>query len=226
MKIFFTLLFASILYLGANAQIWDASEMASATYTDDSYSFNGLTIYADDDKTVVIDKNSKSVDDKSFTQRIKLGGSPRWTDDTTPSARLLSFNVTGDVTITIYAMSSSSSASDRYIAAYAGDKNTMIFNGNVDCCSLMAFSGTYSGEATTVFIGSEGSGINVYGIEVSGSTQIKYLESNIKVVSVEYYSITGQLTGNNATSLPKGIYIKRVIYDNGESITSKVNILF
>lgn len=227
MRKIFTLLIAITATLCIHAQTWNASTMEAGTYEDDSYVYEGLTIYADADKAVVIDGNSKSAGGYSFTQRIKMGGSPSWIDSSTPSGRVLGFEVTGDCKITVYAMSANSSATDRYVAVYTGDKTTTLLKENVLPTSLSGFSGTYAGDATSVFIASTNSGINIYGINVEyGGTKSFELKSNAKVISTLFYNINGAYISNQPNNLPKGVYIKKVKYNNGQIITTKVNRIF
>ncbi len=227
MRKFFTLFFTIAAMISVQAQTWNASTMDAATY-EENYVYEGLTIYASTERPVVIDENSKSAGDYSFTQRIKMGGSAGWTDATTPSGRVLGFDVTGNCTITVYVMSSNSSATDRYVAVYAGDNNTTLMEENVLPTSLAGYSATYTGDATTIFVASTNSGINIYGIDVSyGGTKSRDLKAaNGKIVSTEYYSITGKRIDAEASNLPKGVYIKKVTFENGKIASSKVNRLF
>ncbi len=230
MKKIFTLLFCLGTIIGVRAQDWNVSDMTAGTYTDDSYVVNGLTIYADDDKSIVIDSNGKELDGVSYTQRLKFGGSARWTDDNTPSARVLAFDVSGNATITVMAMSSSSSASDRYVDVYAGNHlaESLVFGGNVDCCSLLSFSGEYAGGvATTIYVESRSSGINLYRViaEESGTTDIDDVVITGTIVKTEYYGINGVFVADDVQKLSNGIYIKKVTYDSGQVVTSKVNII-
>ncbi|MDF1572017.1 MAG: cadherin-like beta sandwich domain-containing protein [Bacteroidales bacterium] len=144
----------------------------------------GLTIHASSAKPVVIDANNKTLNEMSFTNRLKLGGSGSFDSDGQPLGRVLAIDVKGSTDITVMAMSSSS-AEDRILNIAAGHKDNIIAEFPALGASLTSGAYTYNGDATTLFFYSPSSGVNVYyittkhiastdatlaGIDVSGGT--------------------------------------------------------
>lgn len=125
-----------------------------------------IFITADATNTVVIESNGKTYGDKSFTHRIKLGGTG------TVDYRTIGIEVKQGATIVIYAMASSGSASrdvqllnaDGTVATATAtlDGNAM---GQVDGAALHKVEYTVS-KAGTYYFGSVASGLNVYGVEI------------------------------------------------------------
>jgi pectin methylesterase-like acyl-CoA thioesterase/LysM repeat protein len=135
-----------------------ADDVTAGTYTS-SFEVDGFMITASNDKSVVIDSNSKTADDgTSFNQRIKLGG--------TGSAdnRSIKFNVSGAATVKIYAMSSSSS-SDRTLTLYKSDQSSV---GSTTAYGTDLIVSTIDiTEAGDYYLASPSSGVNVYGVIVT-----------------------------------------------------------
>lgn len=149
------------------AQEWNISDDAFNALGELSAdtTINGLTIYADDDKTVTIEENGKSIGGMDFTYRLKFGGSARFTDGV-PSARVLAFDVTGNTMITVAAMSSSSS-SDRELAIAAGSEDNVIATFPAMGASIGKKDYYYKGGPTTIYMYSPSSGVNVYYIKAT-----------------------------------------------------------
>jgi hypothetical protein len=124
----------------------------------------GLTIYAESGKEVVVDANNKSLDGMDFTHRLKLGGSGGFDESGMPVNRVLAFNVSGNTKITVAAMSSSSSA-DRVLNIAAGSKEVLIGEFPALGASLTQGVYEYKGEATTIYMFSPSSGVNIYYIK-------------------------------------------------------------
>lgn len=126
----------------------------------------GLTIAATSGKAVTVDAvptpfTYGSNGELSFSHRIKLGGGM------SESARHLSFNVTGTCTVDVYCMSSSASAS-RTVNICTGTWNTNATQfENVNGTEVNRLTYNYTGDATTLFVGSASSGLNVLGINIS-----------------------------------------------------------
>jgi hypothetical protein len=117
----------------------------------------GLTFVATADKAITVDASTKSYDTITFTHRIKLNGTMA------ENARHLKFNVTGDATIEIYAMASSASVTRQLnIAAGAYNANLRQFDVTGDAVNYVKYD--YTGDPTTIFVGSASSGINILGI--------------------------------------------------------------
>jgi len=183
---------------------------------------NGLTIYAAADKqTVIIDANSKTLDDVSYTHRLKLGGTGKFAEDGSPSSRVLSFDVEGSGTITVLSMSSTGSE-DRTLKIAAGTKDNELGEIQSLGASLTSQSVEYKGNAEKIHIYSPFSGVNIYRIMFtpSTSTSVKPVVTTANVVSVEYFNIGGLSLGNKLDILPGGIYVELTKYDDG-SVSSK-----
>ena len=58
-------------------------------------------------------------------------------------------------------------------------------------------------------------------VPVTSVELIKPLDTNI-IKRVEFYSITGAYVGDNLKTLPQGIYIKRILYNNGKIESKKI----
>ncbi|WP_340114657.1 cadherin-like beta sandwich domain-containing protein [Maribellus mangrovi] len=132
---------------------------------------NGFTIYAADDKKVTIDDNNKSVGGMDFTYRLKLGGSGRFVDGM-PDARVLAFDVKGNTTITIAGMSSNSS-SDRLLYIAAGSEENVIDSFPALGTPITMKDFSYVGEATTIYMWSPSSGVNIYYLKAAPMTPKK-----------------------------------------------------
>ncbi|WP_291861748.1 hypothetical protein [Marinilabilia sp.] len=225
MKKLYTILTALLMVGLVNAQDWNISdsEFNSLGSIEAETTINGLTIYANAAKPVVIDGNNKTVDGISYSYRMKLGGSGDFTDATTPAARVLKFNVNGPKEISIV-LQSSSSSSDRLLNVAMNSEDNVI--GQLNALGLEATKQniSYTGTgAATIYLFSPSSGVNLYHIIVGEATSIATpAAGNANVVKTEYFSITGVNAGNNWNSLSAGVYIARITLDNGQVTTEKV----
>lgn len=226
MRKIYTLL-TTLFFIGfVNAQEWNitsASFNALGTITTTT-TVEGLTIYATESATVIVDANDKTLDDISYNYRLKLGGSGTFTDGE-PISRILAFDVDGPKTISIICMSSSSSA-DRTLTVSAGSNDNIIGTASASGTALTRTDINYTAEAAeTIYIFSPSSGVNIYHIIVTdySPTAISQPTVNSNVTSVEYYSITGAKMGNDWNVLPIGVYIVKKTYDNGETVTEKIS---
>jgi len=123
----------------------------------------GLTIKANSSNSVVVDASSQSCDGISFTHRLKLGGSGN------SSYRVVTFDVTGNCTIDIYAKSSTG-GEDRNLSVVKGSfGGTSIGSASAPGSSVKKTSITYAGSATTIYVYSPSNGVNIYGIRVTTS---------------------------------------------------------
>ncbi len=120
----------------------------------------GLTLCATSDKNMVVDESTQEIDGISFTHRLKLNG----TGDA--SYRSLKFNVTGDCTIDIYLKSGSSSA-DRLLNIDKGSFGNTYAQASAYGGAISKATVQYIGGATTIYVYSSSSGINLYGIRVT-----------------------------------------------------------
>ncbi|MDX9882574.1 MAG: cadherin-like beta sandwich domain-containing protein [Prolixibacteraceae bacterium] len=137
---------------------WNITEMVSNGLLSDGnieteITVDDLTIFP----TVTIDSNSKTVDGISFGKRLKLNGSGSIT------SRALKFNVTGACTITVYALSSSSS-SNRVLNVDDGTTVLGTINALGSSSSFEIFN--YTGGAGSLYFYSPSSGVNIYYVKV------------------------------------------------------------
>lgn len=120
---------------------------------------NGLTLVAKTDTAMAIDASNKTVDGHTFTHRLKTNGTGKST------SRHLYFSVTGACTIEVYLVSGSSS-SERTLNIYSGSYGGTLLTTLSAGTTPDKQSYEYTGEATTIYMGSASSGINIYGINV------------------------------------------------------------
>ncbi len=228
MKKIFTLCLFALLVLNANAQDWNFSSYTTEGDITTNTDFNGLTLYATSDKQFTIQANDKSLDGVDYTIRLKTNGTSKWdSDDVTPVGRIAGFSVSENTTITVYCMSSSSDATDRYVnvCSITNGTRTELFSGNVTG-SLAAYSGSYSGGSSSIYVYCTGGAINMYRIVAeSTSTSIgDNVEYTGEVISTEYYNLSGAMVGSDEERLSTGVYIKKATYSDGKVKTSKISI--
>lgn len=135
-----------------------------------------LTIVADGGTTWTVDGSQKSADGYSFTQRYKSGGAG------SAAGRHFAFRVSGACTITVYALSSSSSAA-RVLNIVAGSAFSTTATGTINIpatSTLAGYTYNYTGGANNIYIASSASGINFYGIKVVGATVSDVVSSEIE----------------------------------------------
>ncbi len=98
-KLLLSLSLAFIATTFVNAQTtqeWNISTFSVESFTEKKV-INGLTVVGSADAIVSIDANKKSMDEYSFTQRLKLGGAGALEEGSLiPTNRYASFDVTGN----------------------------------------------------------------------------------------------------------------------------------
>lgn len=227
MRKLYTLVFGLAISIAVNAQVWNFSDsdlnVLGNPFTT-TVTVRGLTMYSNADASLAVDANNKSLDGFSFTNRMKTGGAAVWENVTTPTTRILSFNVTGNTKITIYCMSSSSSA-DRVLNVATASNGELIIIGTATALGT-ALSKTeinYTGAANTIYLYSPASGVNIYYIaaEATTPTAIKNVQLG-KVISTEFFNITGAKAAINYEDLNAGVYIQKTTYENGQTTTTKI----
>ncbi len=158
----------------ADNNILNVSEIAMETLTS-AKEYGIFTVMASSDKSVTIDANSKTADDgEAFTQRLKLGGTG------TAEARSVMFTAAAGAKLTVYCMSSSSSA-DRVLTLYKLD-GTEVISANAPGSGL-AKSEIEIKEAGDYYLASPSSGVNIYclKLESSSSAEVKRADwANVK----------------------------------------------
>jgi hypothetical protein len=204
----------------ANAQEWNFSNFTAGDIAETT-TIDKLTIHASSAKKVSIDGNKKSFEDYSFTQRLKLGGTGSFDAETgAPTERVLSFPVSGNATITIIGTHASSSGDARNLMVTAGSKDVEVGSMEVTPGEITKKEITYTGAATTIYVYSASSGINLYLLSVKESTGpsgVSSTEAGKQIVATEYYNILGMRLDEPA----KGLNIVKTIMDDGSSETTK-----
>lgn len=131
-----------------------------------------LHIVATEQNSVIIDGSAKTVGDISFTHRLKLGG----TGNT--AYRHLWFDVTGSCSITVYLTSSSGSGDARTLNIASGSFNNVVSTMSAPVGSVNTQTYSYTGNATTIYLYSAASGVNIYGIKLAypSPTGLEHIE--------------------------------------------------
>lgn len=147
-----------------------------------------FTIAATADKAVDVDEDSKVAEDGTpFAKRIKLGGAG------TADYRSIHFKTTAAATVTVYAISSSSSA-DRKLRLYSLD-GVLIDEMAAPGASLN--KKTFTVKAGSYYLVSPDSGVNVYGIKIElagGTTVVTRLDwTNVKAPAITGVQIDGNI---------------------------------
>ena len=211
---------------------WNFSNFEADNFAETT-TISGLTIMAKDDSgnDVNIDSNTKRNGSYSFTQRLRLGGAGTATDNL-PTARALSFAVSGAGNITVACLSSSS-GEDRALVLTNGTDVLHTFTApgtysNEDGANIPLETYNYTGGAATLYLYSLSSGVNVYLIKSeAGSSSISnpvadqiYFNGseiiNAKGLNLQVYNTLGKLvhTSNDShismNNLQGGIYIVRI----------------
>ncbi len=119
----------------------------------------GLTITATSDKKVTIAASAKTIEGTSFTHVLKTGGTG------SAAARSLQFAVTGACTIEVYLISANAT-SERTLNIYAGNYSGTPLTTMTAGLTASKQSYNYTGGATTIYMGSANSGINLYAINL------------------------------------------------------------
>lgn len=237
-----TLLLSAITIMGifaVNAQKeWNFSNApfgsAIPTYTANTIA-DGILIMAGATTSVVVDANAKKNGALSFTHRLKFGGSgapDRTTTPNLPTTRALVVNVSGPGTISVCALSSSSSAA-RKLTITNGVDSLGFFDApgsytdaSSNTVGLQTFN--YTGAAGKIYIYSPSSGVNIYYLSVSSYLSAGISSTladkgvifngteivNSKGLSLEVYSVLGKRVSSSKSTIStsnfqKGIYFVR-----------------
>ncbi len=165
---------------------WNISDTAFSALgeVDMTKTVAGLTIYAHSGKTVTVDENGKTLDDMTFTHRLKLGGSGDFDDMGQPLGRVLSIDVMGNTNIMVAAMSSSSDE-NRVLNIGAGSMDNVIAEFPAMGESLTGATYYYSGGPTKLYFWSPSSGVNVYYLKATSvPTSVKEFDVAKSVVNI------------------------------------------
>ena len=178
----------------SESKFWNISDAAfnSLGAITSQTTINGLTIHATANKPIVVDADAREINGYSFTHRLKFGGTG------VNDARMLSFRVDGDCDIDIYLMSASGSA-DRTLNVDEGSFGNTIQQIPAYGSTISRGNVHYVGGATTIYLYSPSSGVNIYAIQVSyGSTPTP--TEPIMVTCAEAAQIASSLSHNTQTS--------------------------
>ena len=152
----------------------------------------GLTITATADKKVTLATGAKTIDGVAFTHVLKTGGTG------SAAARSLSFAVTGACTIEVYLISANAT-SERTLNIYSGSYGGTPLTTMPAATTAAKRTYSYTGSATTIYMGSANSGINFYAINVvysGGGTQ-----PTGYTLSYDENGGSGEMADQNGTSV-------------------------
>ena len=182
----------------------DDSDIANLGTLTSSTTVRGLTIVASTEKNVVIDENNKTYTDGSttlsFSHRIKLSGTMA------ENARHLRFDVKGSCTIEVYCISANSS-NTRPLVIASGSLDNTLKQTDVTGSEVNRVVYQYSGSATTIYIGSANSGINILGINLT-------------------YKGTDNPTGLDTSTTDTQPVARKIIIDNQLYILTRDNHIY
>ncbi len=205
--------------MNVNAQEWNFSSgsFGVATSYTETTTVDGLTIYATSTASFSIAASSKQIEDYAFTYCIKTGGTGTF-DATSglPVSRILAFPVSGNTNIKIIATHASNSGDNRFLVVAAGSKTNEVGRLEVTPGTLSSQTFTYTGGATTIYLFSASSGINIYLIKLL-EVPTGIVETKKDLVSTEYFDTTGLKTNKNAT----GLILEKRTYSDGSISTIK-----
>ena len=205
MKKIFTLIAVAAMAISANAQTWNFSDWEAKDY-EENFTKDGMTIAASSDKKVTIDGNSKTFGDYSYTQRLKFGGAGN-----AESGRYLSFAVPAGANVTVHFAHASSSGDARNMVLALGDFASEVTRKEVAAGSTETLTYTNSGSASTAYLYSASSGLNVYGVIVSTAAGISQMVFG-QAENGAAYNLAGQKVADGF----KGVVIK-----NGKKMIQK-----
>ena len=139
---------------------WDFSDWTVTSYAQSATEtvVNNLGILPSS-AAIAVDENSKTIDDFSFTKRLKLGATG------SASSQNVHFKVAGRCNITVYGMSSKS-GNARTLGMTIGSTEVQTYTNDGTAIGKMEYA--YSGSAADVYLYSQSSGFNLYAIVVEG----------------------------------------------------------
>lgn len=155
----------------------------------------GLTIAASSDKAVTVATGAKTIDGHAFTHVLKTGGTG------SAAARSLSFAVTGACTIQVFLISANAT-SERTLNIYSGSYGGTLLTTFTAATTAAKQSYSYTGSATTIYMGSANSGINFYAINVvySGGDEPPTPPTPTYTLSYDENGGTGTMDSQSAES--------------------------
>lgn len=194
----------------SDTDLWGATEKGGdAIDVTNGQVTAGLTLLSPASKPMQIDYSKKTVDGVTYTQRLKTQGTSKLKNyDTSTAERCMIFEVTGDCSISVVAVSGKTDATDRNlkIDAVADGTGTNLGDWILPGDAPVTNTATYKGGATTIWIYSGNSNINIYDIKVTygTATGISAVQPNATKTDNATYNLAGQKVGSDY----KGIVVK------------------
>lgn len=239
MKKTLLLLAAIAVCFGASAQkSWNFSNApfgASPTVSfATTFTHEGLTIGTNGDALWSMDANNKTVNEVSYTHRLKSGGGGSPAEGSLiPTTRYLSINVAGNSEVVFHVMSSSSSAI-RVMQITNTDGTLDDSIPQILGSALAEYTFSYQGPATTLYFYSKNSGLNFYFMSATnlatssvttvladkGITHKGNRISNTQKLNIEVYNVVGKLVAASKSDISldnfqPGIYMVRAKGEKG-----------
>lgn len=180
MKNFFTLIMVVLCAIGVKAQTTEwtfdhgewGTEIEECIYSE-TQTIENLTVYATSEKPVramFAPYGSIFVGDDKYSRCLRLGGKAGFDEDGAPQYRVLSFDLQGnsDIYIVLQHSSSSGNARTLMVDALIDGVRTNIGSLTVEAGDQTSGTVKYNaGKATTIYIYSQDSSINIFSIRVS-----------------------------------------------------------
>lgn len=185
-------------------KVWNFSEFELGDI-EESKVIDNLEVNAASGKKVTIDENEKSMDDFTFTQRLKFNGTGA------VDTRNVRFKVKPNVKITVYGMSGGSAERTMNLdIPYGNTVGTLVNDGT----AIGKVEYTYEGENdANVYVYSTNSGFNIYGIvvsPVSNSYKVTCLDAENGSVSADTEEAMEGATVTISVSPSEGYVIESV----------------
>lgn len=142
------------------SKTWNFSDWEIRDY-EGTTAVDGMTVYG----PVSVASGSKTIDGVQYSNVLKMGATATYDESGAPTANALAFEVPGPVEITVGVARPFATAKGRYLQCFAGSNATLI--GELEApSSATAATFSYTGEATTIILGSNNNTINLYYVKV------------------------------------------------------------
>ena len=164
------------------SKTWNFSNWEAKSF-EETETIDGLTVVVSDStKPITIDGSNKTYDGVSYTQRLKFGGAGSATN------RHLTFELPANTSVKIIATHASSSGDPRPLKLATGQFGSEV--ASVDCPTgeVVELNYTNKGAATTAFIYSGNSGINLYAIYLTPASDEEETV-DVEISSVGYATL-------------------------------------
>lgn len=189
----------------------NANNLSHGTFSS-KFTSGSFTVYATSSKTVSTPYCTASLNGKSFTQKLALGGGGSY-----GSYRAVGFSANSGATVTVYA----SGAAGRYLAL-VNSSGSVVTKKEVSS-SIASYSYSISSSGTYNIM-STGSGIDIYYISVSGSSSSSSSGSSSSGSSSSGSSSSGSSSSGSTTSSTISLNDKPVGYASVSKPSSTVTV--